>query len=460
MSPSWRALRHRNYRLFFGGQAISLVGTWMQQVAQGWLVLQLTGDPLWLGLVAVAQFGPVIAFGLFGGLLADQLPKRPTLIVTQAVSMVLALSLFGLTATGVVEVWHVMLLALALGTANAFDMPARQAFAVEMVGREDVTNAVGLNAAQFNGSRILGPAVAGLLISAFDLSIAFLINGLSYLAVIAAYLAMREEDLRPAARITRPTSWAEVLENLAEGTRYVRQTPIVLLAVVVVGLASTFGMNFQVLIPPLADQTLDVGASGFGFLMAASGVGSTAAALGVAFARRARARVIAGGALVLGVGLIVLASSTSFPLSLAMMALAGAGAIGMAVTANTKIQSVVPDQLRGRVMSVYTTVFAGSVPVGGLLMGAIASAWGAPVALGIGGVLTTVVGLGAWAWVRQIRAKERLARSVAGALASAGEVAAGSVPSTGAVAEAGLPGSGAARPGAIAGERPLPTAHR
>jgi MFS family permease len=411
MSPSWRAFRHRNYRLFFGGQAISLVGTWMQQVAQGWLVLQLTGDPLWLGLVAVAQFGPVIVFGLFGGLLADQLPKRRTLIATQSVSMVLALVLFALTATGVVEVWHVMVLALLLGTANAFDMPARQAFAVEMVGREDVTNAVGLNAAQFNASRILGPAVAGILISAFDLSIAFLINGLSYVAVIAAYLAMRDDELRPAIRINRPTSWAEVVENLAEGTRYVRQTPLVLLAVVVVGLAATFGMNFQVLIPPLADQTLDVGASGFGFLMAASGIGSTAAALGVAFARRSRARLIPGGAIVLGLGSIVLAWSTSFPLSLLMMGLVGAGAISMAVTANTTIQSVVPDQLRGRVMSVYTTVFAGSVPAGGLLMGAIASAGGAPLALGIGGVATTAIGLGAWVWVRRIRAAEARERS-------------------------------------------------
>jgi MFS family permease len=423
MSPSWRALRHRNYRLFFSGQAISLVGTWMQQVAQGWLVLQLTGDPLWLGLVAVAQFGPVIAFGLFGGLIADQLPKRPTLIATQVVAMVLAFILFGITATGVVEVWHVMVLALILGTANAFDMPARQAFAVEMVGREDVTNAVGLNAALFNGSRIVGPAIAGLLISTFDLSIAFLINGVSYLGVIAAYLAMRSAELRPMIAIARPGSWADVVENLAEGTRYVRQTPVVLLAVVVVGLAATFGMNFQVLIPPLADQVLDAGASGFGFLMAASGLGSTVAALGVAFARRARARVIAGGAVALGLGSIVLAWSTWFPLSLVMMAIAGAGAISMAVTANTTIQSVVPDHLRGRVMSVYTTVFAGSVPAGGLLMGAVASAWGAPVALGLGGVLTTAIGLGAWAWIRRIRAVEvraRAAGSVAADLQAAG----------------------------------------
>ena len=184
-----RAFRHRNYRLFFSGQAISLVGTWMQQVAQGWLVLQLTDDPLWLGLVAVAQFGPILIFGLFGGLIADHLPKRQTLIVTQTVAMVLAFILFGLTATGVVQVWQVMVLAALLGTANAIDMPTRQAFAVEMVGRDDVTNAVGLNAALFNGSRIIGPAAAGLIIGAFDISIAFLVNGLSFIPVLIAYCA-------------------------------------------------------------------------------------------------------------------------------------------------------------------------------------------------------------------------------------------------------------------------------
>src|SRR3954469_16248560 len=178
-----RAFRHRNYRLFFGGQAISLIGTWMQQVAQGWLVLQLTHDPLWLGIVSVAPFG---------GVIADQLPKRKTLMATQTVAMLLAFALFALTATHVVEVWHVMVLGALLGISNAVDMPARQSFAVEMVGRDDVANAVGLNSALFNLSRILGPAAAGLLIGATDISIAFLINGISFIAVILAYLAMRE----------------------------------------------------------------------------------------------------------------------------------------------------------------------------------------------------------------------------------------------------------------------------
>ena len=400
-----RAFRHRNYRLFFGGQAISLVGTWMQQVAQGWLVLQLTHDPLWLGLVSLAQFGPVILFGLFGGVIADQLPKRQTLIATQTAAMILAFILFGLTATGVVEVWHVMILGALLGITNAVDMPARQAFAVEMVGRDDVANAVGLNAALFNASRILGPAAAGLLIGAFDISIAFLINGLSFTAVIVSYLAMRDAELRPVPSSPRPTTWGAVVENLAEGARSVRSTPRVLLAVVIVGLAATFGMNFQVLVPPLADNVLHVGASGYGFLMAASGLGSTVAALWVAFKKRPGPRPIAFGAIALGLATIVLAISMSFPLSLLAMMVAGSGAIAMAVSANATIQLAVPDQLRGRVMSVYTTVFAGSVPAGGLLMGAIASAWSVPLALLIGALATTVVGVGGWLWLRRIEAR-------------------------------------------------------
>jgi MFS family permease len=404
-----RAFRHRNYRLFFAGQAISLVGTWMQQVAQGWLVLQLTHDPLWLGIVALAQFGPVILFGLFGGVIADQLPKRQTLLVTQTVAMLLAFVLFGLTATHVIEVWHVLILSVILGVSNAVDMPVRQSFAVDMVGREDMSNAVGLNSALFNASRILGPAAAGLLIGAFDISIAFLINGLSFIAVIVSFVAMRDRELRPIPAGPRPRSWTEIVANLAEGARYVRSTPTVLLAVVVVGLVATFGMNFSVLVPPLADDVLKVGATGFGFLMAASGIGSTVAALWVAFQRRPGPRPIALGAIALGLGSIVLALSSVFLLSLAAMAVAGAGAIAMAVSANTTIQLAVPDQLRGRVIAVYTTVFAGSVPIGGLLMGAIASTWGVPVALLVGSILCLAVGIAAWIWLGRIKTEQRLA---------------------------------------------------
>ncbi len=417
-----RAFRHRNYRLFFAGQAISLVGTWMQQVAQGWLVLQLTHDPLWLGLVSVAQFGPVIIFGLFGGVIADQLPKRKTLIVTQTVAMVLAFALFALTATGVVEVWMVMVLGALLGVSNAVDMPTRQSFAVEMVGREDMANAVGLNSALFNASRVLGPAAAGLLIGAFGTSIAFLINGISFIAVIVAYVAMRDSELRPAPPIARPRSASAVIESLREGAHFVRSTPIVLLSVTIVGLVATFGMNFQILVPPLADSVLNVGASGYGFLMAASGLGSTVAALWVAFTRRPSPTVIATGAIALGLGSVILAASTFFPLSLLAMVIAGAGGIAMAVTANTTIQLSVPDQLRGRVMSVYTTVFAGSVPAGGLLMGAIASAWSVQLSLLIGALLSLACGIGGWVWLRRLHPSQRRVRSVSLAAADIGAI--------------------------------------
>jgi MFS family permease len=404
-----RALRHRNYRLFFFGQLISLVGTWMQQVAQGWLVLQITKDPLWLGLVSVAQFGPVIIFGLFGGLIADQWPKRRILLATQTSAMLLAFALFLLTASGVVQVWHVMILAALLGITNSIDMPTRQAFAVEMVGREDVTNAVGLNSAMFNASRILGPAVAGLLIGAFSISIAFLLNGISFLAVIGAYLLMRTEELRPAPVVVRPTSVRGVFASLGEGWRFVRTTPLVLLAVTVVGLVATFGMNFQVLMPPYADDVMHAGASGYGFLMAASGLGSTVAALSIAFSRKVSPLTIILGAIALGLGTLVVAATTSFAVAMLAMVVVGAGGIGMAVTANTTIQLSVPDHLRGRVMSLYTTVFAGSVPAGGLLMGWIASTWSVPAALFVGAILSLLVGVACWPWLSRIRRAERVA---------------------------------------------------
>ncbi|HET7473732.1 MAG TPA: MFS transporter [Candidatus Limnocylindrales bacterium] len=421
-----RAFRHRNYRLFFIGQAISLVGTWMQQVAQGWLVLQLTHDPLWLGLVSVAQFGPTIAFGLFGGLIADQLPKRKTLIVTQSIAMILAFLLFALTALHVVQVWHVMILGALLGLSNAVDMPTRQSFAVEMVGREDVANAVGLNSAQFNAARILGPAAAGLLIGAFDISTAFLINGVSFIAVIVGYLMMRDDELRPVTMAPRPRTWGQVVENLAEGARFVRSTPLVLLATTTVFLVATFGLNFSVLIPPLADNVLHVGASGYGFLMAASGLGSTVAALWVAFQHRPGPRPIAAGAIALGLASVVLAWSSSFGLSLLTMIVAGAGGIAMAVSANTTIQLTVPDHLRGRVMSVYTTCFSASVPAGGVLMGGIASAFTVPASLFVGAILSIVCGVGAWIWLDRIQATGRrpALRSVPGGAVAAADIGA------------------------------------
>ena len=385
------ALRHRNFRLFWTGQLVSLAGTWMQVVAQGWLVLQLTNDAFLLGVVTAAQFFPVLVFGLFGGLIADALPKRRTLIATQAASMLLALVLGLLTATGLVQVWQIVVLALLLGTVNAFDMPTRQAFVIEMVGRADVVNAVGLNSAAFNGARIVGPAIGGLVIGAVGIAACFFINAASFVAVIASLLLMREGELRPfvAARVERTAG--AVVENLAEGLRYVRRTRVVLLAVVVVGLVSMFGMNFTVIMPVLARDVLGVEASGLGFLMAATGVGSVASALSIAYLGRPSPRFILAGAAIAGILEIAVAFVRSFPLALVCAAGIGAGAIGMAATANTTIQLAVPDELRGRAMSVFTTVFTGTAPFGGLLIGAMISQYGAPAAFVFGGTASLLV---------------------------------------------------------------------
>ena len=401
------AFRHRNYRLFFSGQAISLVGTWMQQVAQGWLVLQVSGgDPLWLGLVSAAQFIPVMVLGLFAGILADVLPKRQTLLGVQVVMMTLAAVLAILTATGVVTVWMILILAVLLGCANAVDMPVRQSFAIEMVGPRDVGNAVSINSAMFNGARVVGPAVAGLTIGVFGIALAFALNAASFLAVIVGLLLMRDSELHAPRLLPRPRSVGEVRENLAEGLTYVRRTPIVLLAVATVGLVATFGMNFSVVFPPLAQQVLHSDAAGYGFLMTASGIGALAASVLLVASGRPRPVRIAGGAILLGVASMVLALSTSFPVSLVLMVPIGFGGIAMAATANATIQLNVPDGLRGRVMSVYTTVFAGSVPIGGLAAGAAASSIGVLNTVALGGALSLLTGLGAYLWWRRLALSE------------------------------------------------------
>ncbi len=395
------AFHHRNYRLFFGGQLVSLIGTWMQQIAQAWLVLQLTGDPLWLGVVATAQFLPVMVLGLFAGVLADALPKRKVLLVAQVAMMVLAFVLAALVVTNVVEVWMIVLLAFLLGIANAVDMPARQAFAIELVGRDHVGNAVALNSAMFNGARVVGPAAAGLAIAAFGIAAAFAINGLSFVAVIVGLWLINEHELKLSTRMDRPTSARGVMVNLVEGLAYVRRTPVVLLAVTTVGIVATVGMNWSVLLPAFAQDDLASDAAGFGFLMAASGIGSLLAAMRLVLGGRPRPTRLATGALLLGVATVGLAVSRIFPLSLGLMVLIGFGAILMAATGNTTIQLAVPDHLRGRVMSVYTTVFSASIPIGGLAFGALASNFGSSLAIGVGGILTLVVGLGALAWGRR-----------------------------------------------------------
>ena len=382
-----RAFRHRNYQLFFGGQLISLIGTWMQQVAQAWLVLELTNDAFWLGVVAAAQFLPVMVFGLFGGVLADVLPKRQTIFVVQAVMMVLAAILAVLTLTGVVEVWMIIVLALCLGTANAIDMPVRQSFVVEIVGRGDIGNAVALNSAMFNAARVVGPAVAGLTIGAFGVR-----RGVRH----------QRGQLRGGARRARCHGRHAPFER--RSCRHDRGTPPRCRAARAKGSvtfgtprrcssgssssawSASFGMNFTVVIPALARDVLGTDASGYGFLMTASGVGSLIAAAWLAVSGgMPRVGRLVGGAIALGLAEVLLAASNLFSVSLLLMVIVGFGAITMAATANTMIQLNVPDALRGRAMSVYTTVFAGTTPIGGLLFGWLASAAGVALASRSGG---------------------------------------------------------------------------
>jgi MFS family permease len=313
--------------------------------------------------------------------------------------MVLAVALAAVVVTGVVELWMILLLAAALGCTNAIDMPVRQAFAVELVGHRDVVPAVALNSAMFNGARVLGPAAAGLAIGALGIAAAFTINALSFVAVIVALALMRDDELFAPTRIARPRDARTVVANLADGFRYIRGTSVVLLALVVVGLGATVGMNLSVLIPVYTTQVLDGDAATFGFLMAASGIGSVAAALSIAFTGRSGPVRIAAGAIVLGIGELALAATGVFPVALLLMVVIGYGAILMMATANTTIQLAVPDALRGRVMSFYTTIFASSAPIGGLLFGAIASAAGVVIAVALGGVLAALIGVGAMLWL-------------------------------------------------------------
>jgi MFS family permease len=353
----------------------------MQSIAQAWLITELTPDPVWLGVVAAAQFTPVLIFGLFGGVLADVLPKRQALIGTQAALMILALLQALLVAFGVMSIPLLIVLAVALGTVNAVDMPIRQSFFSEMVPREEVGRAVAFNSAMFNGARVIGPAIGGVLISVIGVAGCFAVNGASFLATLLALLLMREVELHAAPRGARPRSVEAVKTSLMEGLRYVQRTPIVALCVFVIGVISGVAMNFNVIIPPLSRVVLQIGAAGLGGLMAAIGLGSLLGALTVAALREPRRELIVIGGALLGVFSVAAGAAAGSSL---------ADAVSMAATANASIQTTTPAPLRGRVMSVYTTVFAGSTPIGGLATGAAVSLLGASGALALAGLLAVL----------------------------------------------------------------------
>jgi MFS family permease len=348
---------------------------------------------------------------------ADAVPKRRLLVITQLSASVLALTLGLLVVSGSVEPWHVYVLALGLGIVNAFDMPTRQSFVVEMVGRDDVANAVALNAAVFNGTRIVGPAIGGVLIALIGTGPLFLINAVTYQAVVVSLLLMRPAELVLVERAQVQRNVRSVIDRLTEGLRYVRATPEILLPIMVLAVVATFALNFQVLMPVYAKDVLGGESQVFGFLMASSGVGSLTGALLIAFGRRPSMRLLLAGVVAIGVGTIGLALNRWLPLSVALMFMSGWGMISMAATTNTTIQLAVPDVLRGRVMSVYTTVFAGSVPLGGLFAGSVAAAYGAPAALAAGGAIALAT-VGAVVLRRPPWRTRREVRATGGELAS------------------------------------------
>jgi MFS family permease len=400
LRQSFSALRHRNFRLFWTGQMVSLIGTWTQVIARSWLVYQLAANTgqqgFWLGMVGVASSVPVLVLSLYAGVISDRVSKWRIIVTTQAASMILALILAALTFTGVVQIWHVLAISVLLGVVNAFDAPSRQAFVVEMVGKEDLVNAVALNSTVFNAARVLGPSIAGILLAVVGPAVCFLINGLSYIAVLIGLLMMHLPAFQPTPQTE--SAW----RKLKEGLGYIRGDAVVLALLVLVGVNSFFGMTYSTLAPIFADNVLHAGESGYGLLMGAAGIGALIGALNLAVqsgrsdVRRGRLILFGGG--VFSVALAGFALSGNFLLSLVMLAGVGWSMISLNATTNTVIQTSTPDHLRGRVMSVYALLFLGIAPAGSLLAGFLTDLWGAPAALFLNAVICGLTVFAIWRW--------------------------------------------------------------
>ena len=398
-----RALRHRNFQLFFAGQLISLIGTWMQTVAQSWLVYRMTNSALLLGIVGFASQIPVFIMAPVGGIVADRHNRQRVVVGTQTASMVLAGILAALTLSHRVQVWQIMVLAAALGVVNAFDIPARQAFLIDMVGREDLMNAIALNSSMFNGARIIGPAVAGILVASIGEGWCFFANAVSYIAVIAGLLLMR---------ITHPANLAaqgSPVENILEGFAFARNTGPIRAILLLLGLVSFVGMPYTVLMPVFADKILHGGARALGILMCATGVGALlgAASLAARVGLRGLGRLIAICSAGFGLSLVLFAFSKIFWLSTICLLPVGFFIMVQMASSNTLIQAMVPDQLRGRVLSVYTMMFMGMAPFGALFAGAVAHRIGSPWTVASGGLACVVGAMFFWTKLPAFRREAR-----------------------------------------------------
>jgi MFS family permease len=382
MAILFRALRHRNFQLFFSGQLISLVGTWMQSIAEAWLVYRLTGSAALLGVLGFVSQIPIFLLSPVGGLAADRWPRRNVVIATQIASMTLAFILAALTLTGRIKIWEIILLATLLGTVNAFDVPGRQSFLIEMVGREDLLNAIALNSSMFNGARLVGPAIAGFLVAVVGEGWCFFLNGISYLAVIAGLLMMRIENQTQTHDGTAP------MEKLREGFRFARHARPIRALLLLIAVVSFMALPYSVLMPIFAGKILGRGAAGLGWLMGMIGLGAMFGALTVAMRQQLRGLGAVAGYCAMGLGLFLILFSAShwYWLSLVVLVPCGFTMMMHFTSINTLIQAMVPDQLRGRVMSLYSMMFLWMAPLGSLLAGYVANFIGAPKTVAIGGL--------------------------------------------------------------------------
>lgn len=401
LSP-FAALRHRNFRLFYAGQTISLIGTWMQQLAQGWLVLELTNSAFWVGLVAFLGSLPILLFSLPAGVFVDRADKRRIVTVSQALLLAEAALLAVLVATGQVRAWQVAALAAFVGCVNALEIPARQSMIVELVGKEDLTNAIALNSSAFNATRIVGPAIAGLIVARVGMAWCFAINALSYLAVLVGLARTR---LPPFAR---PAVETGGLAQLLEGVRFARADRRVLALIATTAFLSLFGFPYLVLMPVFARDVLRVGAEGLGAMSAAVGVGALASALGLAaFGPRVRrGTLVAWAGTVFGLAVAGFALMPWFPGAVVALVVTGFAMVLNNAATNTLLQDLVPDALRGRVMSLWAWVFVGFAPIGSLVVGGAAGWIGASAAVALGGLGSTLFAL--WMWWRVVPDVARL----------------------------------------------------
>ncbi|MFF9626282.1 MFS transporter [Streptomyces griseosporeus] len=383
-SSMFSSLKIRNYRLFFLGQVVSNTGTWMQRIAQDWLVLSLTGSATAVGFTTALQFLPMLLFGLYGGVLVDRLPKRRTLLFTQSAMAVTGLALAVLTLTGHVQVWHVYLAAFLVGLATVVDNPARQSFVTEMVGRDQLQNAVSLNSANFQSARLVGPAVAGLMITGVGTGWAFLFNGLSFVAPIAGLLLMRARELHVVERAPRGKG------QLREGLRYVAGRPELIWTIALVGFVGTFGFNFPVYLSAFADDVFHAGAGSYSLFNTLMAVGSLAGALLAARRGTARMRVLIMAAVTFGLLETIAALAPSLWLFALLMAPIGMFGMTVNVTANTSVQMATDPAMRGRVMALYMMVFMGGSPVGAPIAGWITDAYGVRAGLAVGGAISAL----------------------------------------------------------------------